>query len=311
MGKFGEIWKDKDKRRGLIGTIIVHLVLLLALFFLALRTPLPLPGEEGVEVNFGYDEQGYGDIQSESAPPESQPTPPPPQESKPEPVEPDPVVEEEEIITQDIEEAPVIEEETPEEKPEEIQEEPEEEIAEEKEPEQPEEQPEEEPEEQPVDTTFVSEVEEVVEEVVEEPKPVVNTKALYPSTSKNKTGTNQGIKEGPGDQGRPEGYKGSEEYDGRGGEGDGPSYYLSGRGSKLLEIPDVGVEDPGDLVVDIWVDRDGKVIKAQKNYQKSNVFDPEQVQVAINAAKNSTFEADQTAPEEQRGTITYNFVILK
>ncbi len=25
---------------------------------MALRTPLPLPGEEGVEVNFGYDDQG-------------------------------------------------------------------------------------------------------------------------------------------------------------------------------------------------------------------------------------------------------------
>jgi outer membrane biosynthesis protein TonB len=311
LGKFGEIWKDKDKRRGLIGTIIVHLVLLLALFFLALRTPLPLPGEEGVEVNFGYDEQGYGDIQSESAPPESQPTPPPPQESEPEPVEPDPVVEEEEIITQDIEEAPVIEEETPEEKPEEIQEEPEEEIAEEKEPEQPEEQPEEEPEEQPVDTTFVSEVEEVVEEVVEEPKPVVNERALYPGTSQNKSGTNQGIKEGPGDQGKPQGYKDSDEDDGRGGEGDGPSYYLGGRGSKLLEIPDVEVNEWGDVVVEIWVDRMGNVVKAQVKTKGTVVVDANQRKMAVEAALNSKFEEDPTAEVQQRGTITYTFILLK
>jgi TonB family protein len=310
MNRLKEIWNDKDKRRGVLATFLVHLVLLFALFFLALRTPLPLPGEEGVEVNFGYDEQGYGDIQSESAPPESQPTPPPQQEqTQPQP-EPEPVVEEEEIITQDIEEAPVIEEEIEEEQPEEIVEEPEEVIEEEKEPEKIEEV-EEEPEEQPVDTTFVTETEEVVEEVVEEPKPVVNQRALYPGTSANKEGTNQGIKEGAGDMGKPQGYKESDKYDGRGGEGNGPSFYLGGRGSSYLEIPEMQVKERGTVVVDIWVNREGNVVKAQVKSKGTTVLDADQRQRAIQAARNSTFEADPQAEPEQRGTITYTFILLK
>jgi len=54
---------DSDKRKGIIGTIMFHLMLLIALFFLALRTPLPLPGEEGVEVDLGYSNTGRGEIQ--------------------------------------------------------------------------------------------------------------------------------------------------------------------------------------------------------------------------------------------------------
>jgi len=35
------------------------------LIFLSFTTPLPLPGEEGVEVNLGMDMQGSGTIQPE------------------------------------------------------------------------------------------------------------------------------------------------------------------------------------------------------------------------------------------------------
>lgn len=54
---------DKDKIRGIAGTIIFHAILVAALIFLALRTPLPLPEEAGVEVNLGYTDDGMGDIQ--------------------------------------------------------------------------------------------------------------------------------------------------------------------------------------------------------------------------------------------------------
>ena len=121
--KIKELFKDKDRRRGLIGTTVVHLLLLVALLILALRTPLPLPGEEGVEVNLGYNDQGLGDIQSETPAPVAQPVPQPPQQ-QPEVKLPEPVVEEEEIITQEVEEAPVIEEEIKEEPPEKEEEEP-------------------------------------------------------------------------------------------------------------------------------------------------------------------------------------------
>lgn len=305
-----KIWQDKDRRRGLIATILIHSALFVALLFLALRTPLPLPGEEGVEVNLGYDDQGYGNIQEESAPPESLPTPPP-QPVQEEIIEPEPEIAEEEIVTQDTEEAPVLEEETVEEKPEEIIEEPEEKPEEEKEPEKPEEEIIEEPVEKKVDSVYISEAEDTVEEVIEEPKPVVNQRALYPGTSTNKTGTNQGNTQGAGDMGKPQGYKDSDKYDGRGGKGNGPSFYLGGRGGKYIETPSVKVTERGNVVVDIWVDRQGNVVKAQINYKGTDVIDAEQRRIAIDAARNSKFDEDPTAPEQQRGTISYTFILMK
>jgi len=322
VSRFKEIWKDKDRRRGIVATTLVHLTILFALFFLALRTPLPLPGEEGVEVNFGYDEQGYGEIQSESAPPESQPTLPPPQEQpqlaepepeiidpEPEAVEPEPVIAEEEIITQETEEAPVIEEKTEEveEEPEPKKEEPEEIIEEKKEPEPVKEEPEVEPEDKPVDSSYIADTEEAVEEVVEEPKPVVNQRAIYPGTSKNKSGTNQGITQGAGDMGKPQGYKDSDKYDGRGGEGNGPSFSLGERGSKYLDQPSAKFNEVGTVRISIWVDREGKVVKAQVSPQGTTIIDQAQKKIAVNAALNSTFTSDQSALETQRGHIDYNF----
>jgi hypothetical protein len=88
VSRFKEILKDKDRRRGIIGTTVVHLLLIVALLFLALRTPLPLPGEEGVEVNLGYDDMGMGDIQTESPPLQTETQAPMPQQeiTEPEPV---------------------------------------------------------------------------------------------------------------------------------------------------------------------------------------------------------------------------------
>lgn len=59
--------KQENQRRfyGILGVVIFHALVFLALFFMAFRTPLPLPGEEGMEVNLGFSDQGMGDIQPE------------------------------------------------------------------------------------------------------------------------------------------------------------------------------------------------------------------------------------------------------
>lgn len=309
MSRLRKIWGDKDKRRGLIATFIIHLFILVALFFLALRTPLPLPGEEGVEVNLGYDEEGFGEIQSETPPPQADPEPtPPPIPQTQEIVEPEPEITEEEIITQDVEEAPSIEEEKIEEEPEKIIEEPKE-IEEKKEEEIIEEEIE--PEETTVDSTYISETEEIEEEAVEEVK-VVNQNALYKGSSKtSEDGTNQGIKTGTGDMGKPEGYKDSDKYDGQGGQGNGISFSLGGRGSKYLDQPSAKFSEVGTVKIDIWVDRNGTVQKAQISAKGTDVFDAKQREMALNAARNSTFTEDQSAAEQQRGTITYTFILMK
>jgi len=65
---------------------------------------------------------------------------------------------------------------------------------------------------------------EPVEDIpVEEPKPVVNKRALYTGSSSDTQGTSQGITAGEGDQGKPHGYKESDDYSGQGGLGNGIS----------------------------------------------------------------------------------------
>ena len=283
--------EKKNKVRGIFGTILFHIGLLLILLFLALRTPLPLPGEEGVLVNLGYDETGMGMDQKEeqaSAEPLLKPVP-----SRQE-------TEKEEYLVQDVEEAPAIKEKKVEEKK--------------KAPEKIITKPEPEP----------------VKEVVEpepEPIPQPDPKAMYKGKG---TATAQGGQEGqtgqPGDQGQPNGAPGAALYKGGGGEGagtgsgkgtgtgpgdgsgDGISYSLGGRGSLMLHKPSYDSKEQGKVVVTIKVDKLGNVFSAVAGAKGTNVSDQTLWQLAKDAALKSKFASDPNAPETQVGTITYNFI---
>ncbi len=110
-----------EKKKGLVGTIVFHTIVLLLLIFLGFFTPLPLPGEEGILVNFGDTENGLGDRepsparnqrktppppkreeQKSTPPPPTQTTSPPAQQSQPKPAE-------EVAMTQDYEKTAAIE----------------------------------------------------------------------------------------------------------------------------------------------------------------------------------------------------------
>ena len=90
--------EKKDKGIAVAGTIVVHALALLVLFLMAFRTPLPLPGEEGVEVDLGMYDQGMGNIQLDK-PAIPQATQPQQQPNK----------SKEDIVTQNDDEAPAIE----------------------------------------------------------------------------------------------------------------------------------------------------------------------------------------------------------
>lgn len=114
-------YPEPHRREALIGTLVVHgLLLLLFLFthFHGPNPPLAPPGGDGVELNYGLDEAGSGNIQSmalannspnrvDSRPPQASPNP------QPRPVTvatPDPTPPaQEKIITSDAEESPVSE----------------------------------------------------------------------------------------------------------------------------------------------------------------------------------------------------------
>ncbi len=260
--------KEKYKLNGIVGTILFHAVILALLIFLGFTTALPLPGEEGVEVNLGSDMQGIGRIQPLSSSTVEKVTPPPPVEQK----------KQEEIVTQDIESAPVAQEKV------------EEEVQEET--------PElEEPDKQ-------AEPEEVKKE------PEINPDALYKGKSKNPNkSTSEGITGQEGDQGKPDGTIDSKEYLGKGGFGDGNNWDLEGRSPSFLPKPASTFKENGTVVVQITVNRYGKVVKAVAIDKGSNTTNTTLRRLAEEAARKSKFNPDMSAAEFQRGTITYHFVV--
>ena len=246
--------EKKDKSIAVAGTIVVHALAVLILFLMAFRTPLPLPGEEGVEVDLGMMNQGMGNIQPE--------TPAIPQAAQPQQKQ---EKNEEENLTQNNEETPAIE------KPK---------------------------------TTKSKE-----EKPAEQPKPTVNQKALFKGSDTPQAGGSEGITGQPGDQGNPNGLAGIKQYEGNGGKGNGPGYSLGGRGAKSLHRPSDDFSEEGTVVVDIWVNRAGKVVRAEVATKGTTLINQTMREKAKQAALLSSFASDPDAPEEQHGTITYNFVI--
>ncbi len=262
-----------DKIKGILGTVIVHLIALILLFFFGFSTPLPLPGEEGVEVDLGFSDVGSGNNQQETPAPMEEETPPPVMEEIPQT--------EDQVVTNESEETPYIEE------------------------------PAEEPAEEVVEEKVEEKVEELVEEKQEPPKPVVNTNALYKGKQKeSEDGGNEGNTLYPGDQGKENGTEDSGNYDGLGGLGNGISFDLGGRNPKSLPKPTYNSDDQGKVVVTIRVDRQGNVTTAEAGARGTTVTDQKLLKEAEAAAKRARFSPKPDAPEIQRGTITYNFIRL-
>lgn len=252
--------EKKDKGIAIGGTILAHALAVLLLFLMAFRTPLPLPGEEGVEVDLGMMNQGMGNIQPDK------PAVPQPVVPQPKPTQP-----KEENLTQRDEEAPALEQPKP------------------KQPKQPKQETpvqQQQPQQQPV-----------------------NQRALFRGSETPQAGGSEGITGQPGDQGNPNGMKGVRQYEGNGGQGNGPGYSLGGRGAKSLHRPSDDFAEEGTIVVDIWVNREGKVVRTEVATKGTTIINSTMREKAKQAALRSSFASDPTAPEEQHGTITYNFVI--
>ena len=258
--------EKKDRTIAAVGTILVHALVLLALFLMAFRTPLPLPGEEGVEVDLGLYNQGMGLVQPDKPAVPEHSNPPKPHEDQSSKSKDD-------VVTQDTEEAPSIKTEKKKDQNEESDT-------------KPKDQP-----DQPQETT----------------QPTVNPKALFKGTDKSQDGGSEGITGQPGDQGNPNGLAGVKQYDGQGGKGNGPGYDLGGRGAKSLQRPPKDFPEEGHIVVEIWVDKEGNVIRTGIG-KGTDITNTEMRNTALDAARRSKFVPDPNAPDEQKGTITYTFV---
>ena len=140
-------------------------------------------------------------------------------------------------------------------------------------------------------------------------EPQINPHALFPG-QRTTQGGNQGTTGNPGNQGDPTGSRDGTATSGTSGSGGGISFSLAGRQSANLATPAYNSNDQGFVVVRIWVNAQGAVIRAQAGERGTTVTDQNLWRTAEAAAMRSTFSADQNAPDQQTGTITYRFIKL-
>lgn len=253
--------KSKSKIYGIIGTIAFHALLFVFLWTFSLRTPLPLPEEQGVEV---VKEPNAEIMSGGNSSPIANDLPAVPEVENVSNV---PVNHEEPTVTQKTEET-VTAVSTPKQK------------------------------KQP---------------------PVIDPNALYkPKKSGNKTGSGNNAVDGTGN-GTGSG-QGGEIGDGIGsktGDGKGDGWFLKGRKKLHLEKPAYTSNEQGIVVVEIIVDRSGKVVRATPGVKVPNenisttVSDQSLWNLAKNAALLSKFSANPNAPEGQKGYIVYDFIKLR
>ena len=271
--------QTKGRVIGGVATVLYFVVLILLFLLVQFRQEVPDPAEGGLMINFGnVDEAAPGAdmaLNDEIADARQQEQQTPKVES------------EEEQMTQDFEEAPVIKQEAKRkvEKP----------KTENKTP-----QPK--PNPQPP---------------AEKPREV-NRRALFPGRTAGSTAASDGTGKGTGNQGNLAGTaNGSFDGSGTGTGGTGPGNGAPGTGGQAslsgrtlagaLPRPDYGARDEGRVVVEITVDRNGRVTSASYRSSGSTTNNSTLVAAALRAARNARFNVDDNAPLSQRGTITYNF----
>ena len=274
----------KYKRKSAVITALLMVLVILLLFVFGLDYKDP-PDEYGVEVNFGYTDKGMGDNTTSTEQVKTEPEQQQQEEQKeqqeetPEEVKPQETTSEEEVLTQDNEEAP------------EVNNKPVKET-------------------NPTTETTKEPVKEVKKPVVEKPKPKKpdqsTTDALnnvLNGASNNGTSNNgDGDSNQQGNQGHIDGNPYANAYYG-GGSGNGSGYGLNGRKKLGVKKFPQDCNEEGKVVVKIFVNRSGKVIRTQ--IQQSD--DPCLNAAAKKTAMSYKFDSAPNAPATQTGFVVVNF----
>ena len=316
----------REHKRGIIGTVIFHIIVLIILMLLGFITPLPLPEEEGILVNFGTSDDGFGDI--EPSPAKSEPVPvqpvqqeeeevpPPPAVTSPPKPQPKPTEAKEVAMTQDYEKTAAIDaaenkKRQEEKKKQDLLEE--QRLAQARE----------------ADRIKNAEAErirkaEADRKAKEEQQRKINeinsrAQGAFASTGDGTggKGTGDGKSQGAtfpgGNQGVPTGDPNSNNYgqgvSGSGNQGSGPSFSLAGRSASSLPKPKYPGDDQGVVVVKITVDKNGNVTSAEPGTRGTTIMSQKFWEEAKQAALKAKFNRDDNAQAYQQGTITYRFVL--
>jgi colicin import membrane protein len=282
-----------EKGKGIAGTIVFHLAVLVLCLVFGFSVPPPPETEMGIVVNFGTDETGLGLIEPSSPAFQEEASPP-------HATEPEIVTDEEPVLTQDNEEAPEVKKVDP--------------VAEKKRQEQLEAERirREELEAERIRKEQEEAERKRIEAEQQRQSDIMDRtrKALEGSKNAGTSSTSEGVAGGEGNQGVPSGDLNSQNRGEGGGTGNsGISYDLGGRGFQKLPLPKYDYQEEGKVVVEVSVDRSGKVIQAIPGIKGSSTLDEYLLKVAKEAALQAQFDSKPDAPLVQKGTITYNFVL--
>lgn len=263
-------------------------MLALLIIFVTFRVKQPDTSEEGLLVNFGFDETGEG-LYEPAPQPVSPPAPPPSAADE---------GSDDAILTQDFEEAPEVVKKEPD--PEEIRRQAEARAAQIR-------------REQELEAERIRLEQERIERLKREEEQhridEANARARNAFGNTANTGTaghSEGVAGGTGNQGDPSGNPEVPNYTG-GSQGTGVSFDLGGRKARSLVKPPYKIQKDGIVVVAITVDRSGRVTDAIPGIKGSTTLEESLLKVAKEAALKTEFEPMSDGPIIQKGTITYNF----
>lgn len=273
----------KDKTIAMITSVGIHGLLLLAfLLMMAWRAPNPPLPEYGIELNFGMDEQGGGEIQPETSPGEQQSEDKIQQEDTSEPVQEEVVPEKpiEQVVSK-VESPVVVKEEVKETKKEVVK-------------------------EKPIET---KPKETPKEEVKKQEKEVKVAEETGTATKKGDNTTSQGDDKGKvGDKGNPEGKLDAKAlYGQQGGGGGGDGFGLSMSGwawADSPQVPNLPDNEDGRIEFEIECDENGDIIGIQ-TIQRGLSARAEQL-LKDEIRKNSLVRTSAgKAPERSKGRVVF------
>lgn len=263
-----KFFETEHERKSFAISVTLFVLMFILFFFIGLKYLDP-PVENGIAINFGNSEVGSGDLESLEVP-----------TSEPQPSETafDEAPADEQVLTQEVVETPVVKE--------------------------------------------LVKKEEVKKEDVkkEEAK-----KVPAPTPSKNTSDALSSLINGPKTEGTAQAGQGNDKQSGNKGSLDGnaysPIYFGSGSGTGLgsgnswglkgrklagHSIVEQKCNEQGRVVVQVWVNRSGKVVKAQQAKGTENAAQC-LIDAAIQTAKSFNWHPEDNAPEVQVGFIVVNF----
>lgn len=86
------------------------------------------------------------------------------------------------------------------------------------------------------------------------------------------------------------------------------TYFLKGRNHVYIPVPVYKCQGSGKVAMEIEVNRNGYVVSATVNKSESQITEECLEEAASRAALTTRFNVNNSAPEKQRGRITYIFI---